>query len=84
MRAFNTYIDSGKFERRYGGRGVRILIVTTGESRLLNLKQVIESAGGRRRYWLTTFDALRPASVLTEPIWWVATSDEHHRLIDHQ
>lgn len=84
VRAFNTYIDAGKFEERYGGRGMRILVVTTGKTRLENLKRVIESAGGRRRYWLTTFDALRPDSVLTKRIWRVATSDKNHRLIESQ
>lgn len=84
VRAFNAYIATGKFERRYGGRGVRILVVTTGKTRLANLKQVIESAGGKRRYWLTTFDDISPATVLTEPIWRVATSGEPHRLIDPQ
>ncbi|MCG3209253.1 MAG: hypothetical protein FOGNACKC_02874 [Anaerolineae bacterium] len=59
------------------GRG-RILVVTTSDTRLVNMAQVCceLAAKAARRYWLTTFDKIKPQltdyfseTILTAAIW---------------
>ncbi|MCB0171323.1 MAG: replication-relaxation family protein [Anaerolineae bacterium] len=57
------------FEQRFGTPNLRVLTVTTGQTRLNNLKRITEQSGGRGRFWFTTFEAMKPEAVLTEPIW---------------
>lgn len=57
------------YEQRFGTAKLRVLTVTTGKTRLENLKRITEQAGGRERFWFTTFDAIKPETVLTEAIW---------------
>ena len=68
------------YEQRFGTSKLRILTVTTGQKRLENLKRITEQAGGRGRFWFTTFDALTPETVLTQPIWYKAGKDGRFRL----
>jgi len=82
VHAYRQYLDSGRFEERYGGRGLRILTVTTGERRLANLLRITEAAGGRSRFWFTTFARVSAQTVLSEPIWRVAASPEPRRLME--
>lgn len=68
------------YEQRFGTSKLRVLTVTTGQTRLENLKRITEQAGGRERFWFTTFDRLRPETVLTELIWHKAGTDGQFRL----
>jgi hypothetical protein len=79
--AYVEYHRCGAFTKRYGGRGLRVLTVTTGETRLANLRAITEEAGGKARFWFTTFDQVTPATVLTEPIWKVAGREDLHQLV---
>ena len=81
VRGFNEYVASGKYEGRYNTTKVRILTVTTGQKRLEHLKQITEAVGGGSRFWFTTFDAVTPHTILTEPIWSVAGSAERRPLL---
>ncbi len=81
VRAYNEYVSSGAFERRYGGRGLRFLTVTSSESRLANLMRITEKAGGTNRWWFTTFDRVAPDTVFAEPIWYIATRQKPQRLV---
>jgi hypothetical protein len=59
-------------EQRYGKNAVAILTVTTSDTRAQNLKDVTEEAGGKHRFWFTTYNRLTPTSFFTEPIWAIA------------
>jgi hypothetical protein len=80
VKAYLAYYDSGQYQERYGAETGRVLTVTTGEWRLKNLKKITEDAGGRKRFWFTTFERLNTDSVLTKPIWHVATKRGLHTL----
>jgi hypothetical protein len=86
VRAYIAYFTRSEpdkpsvYEQRFGTSKLRILTVTTGQKRLENLKRITEQAGGRGRFWFTTFDALTSETVLTEPIWFKAGKEGHFRL----
>lgn len=75
VAVYLAYIRSGKYEARYGSMKGRIITVTTGEKRLANLQAITEKAGGKARFWFTTFAQATPEAILTEPIWAVASKE---------
>lgn len=96
IKSFSEYYRSGKYRRRYpeAGNSMRILTVTTGQTRLANLKRITErvvgseNESGLNRYWFTTFDNIAPTyedffneTVLTGKIWQVAGRDELYALV---
>jgi hypothetical protein len=81
-QAYMAYIESGRYEAKYGGRGVRILtVVQAGQRRLENLKRICEEAGGTWRFWFALAQDVTPEKVLDAPIWHVATEQEPRELI---
>lgn len=68
------------FEQRFGTPNLRVLTITTGPTRLKNLKRITEQAGGRGRFWFTTFEAITSDTVLTDPIWFKAGQPGLHCL----
>jgi hypothetical protein len=96
IRAFSEYYKSGKYQLRYpeAGSSMRVLTVTTGDTRLSNLKRITERVvgedqeSGLNRYWFTTFDKIAPSyedffseTVLTGKIWNIAGRDELHSMV---
>jgi Replication-relaxation len=81
VAAYLEYYRSGKYQERYKTQGLRILTVTTGEKRLANLKAATEQAGGRARFWFTTFEQVRNRDILLDPIWHKAYEEGLHTLI---
>ena len=96
VRAYSEYYKSGQYQRRYStaGSSMRVLTVTTGETRLYNLKLITEKVigpendNGLSRYWFTTFDQISPTyedffneMVLTGKIWHIAGRQELHSLV---
>ncbi len=81
IRAYLAYFQSGKYEQRYGTYKGRVLIVTTGEKRVANLKAITENVGGKQRFWLTTLARVQSNDVLTDPIWQKAGDAGFHTLI---
>lgn len=75
VRTYLEYYRSGAYERRYQTKDMRILTVTRSERRMQNLKEVTEGAGGKSRFWFTTFDRMKQADILTSPIWAVAARE---------
>jgi Replication-relaxation len=74
--AYLAYLSSGRHRERYGMHSLpRVLVVTTGEQRLLHLKKATAQAGGQDLFWFTTMDQVTAKSVLSSPIWRLA-SDE--------
>jgi hypothetical protein len=72
-QSYIAYHKSGMYKRRYGVNTLIILTVTTSDRRLQTLKTITEEAGGKHHFWFTTFDQISPQTVLTDPIWQVAT-----------
>lgn len=64
------------YEQRYGTKGLRILTVTTSKKRMENLMEVTGRAGGKFRFWFTTFAQISTESILTEPIWQMVGREE--------
>lgn len=81
IRVYNAYHDSGLYKARYQAENFRVLIITTSPRRQATLKKITEETGGKRRFWFTSFDQLNPQTVLTEPIWQVATKPENEILV---
>jgi hypothetical protein len=81
VAAYLAYFRSGAYQERYQTQSLRILTVTTSEKRLKHLKDVTEEAGGKSRFWFTTSDRVAATTVLTEPIWDVATREGKFRFV---
>lgn len=82
VQAYEAYMRTEEYTKRYEGRRVRILTITTGEKRLENLKAATEKADGSDIFWFATMaDALDPTKLLSEPIWQVAGSDTKYSLL---
>ncbi len=81
IRTYLAYANSGKFTARYQAKSFRMLTATTTDRRLTTLKTITEKAGGKYRFWFTTFDKLNYQTVLTEPIWYIAGREGSHTLI---
>jgi Replication-relaxation len=81
IRSYLVYYSSGLYEKRYHSRDMRVITVTTSEQRMQNLITVTEAAGGKGRFWFTTFDRVKNADILTAPIWKVATREGLYPLL---
>ncbi|HMN14372.1 MAG TPA: replication-relaxation family protein [Bellilinea sp.] len=79
--AYQAYIASGQYEKRYGTRSLRVLTVTSGPKRLENLKAEAEEARGGRVFWFTTSDLVTDKTVLMGAIWQITGSNELASLI---
>lgn len=84
VRSYLAYHASGQFQARYHTSSFRVLTVTTGERRLANLKKITEEAGGRARFWFTTFEQLTSATALRQPIWQIAGREGEYSLVLHE
>jgi hypothetical protein len=82
VSGFIAYHSSGKFTRRYQAKRFRVLTITTTPQRLAYLKTITEQQKGRHIFWLTTFDEVKPETILTKPIWQIAAKKGYHSLID--
>ena len=79
--AYQAYIASGQYEKRYGTRSLRVLTVTSGPKRLENLKAETEEARGGRVFWFTTSDLVLPDTVLRHRVWLTVGGKEASELI---
>ena len=81
VHIYLEYYRSGRYQTRYSTRSMRVLTITTSDKRLANLKAVTEKVGGRGRFWFTTFERVREADALADPIWSKAGSLEAFALV---
>jgi hypothetical protein len=84
VEAYVAGYKSGEFNRRYGAQGYRVLTVVdgVGEARVTNLANAtanIPSIG--RRFWFTHMKRLSPETVLSDPIWQIAGSNDFVPLV---
>lgn len=82
IAGYIAYHRSGKYEERYGTRSLRVLTITTGPKRVERLKQGSEEIKGQRRFWFAHLEDVRFDTILTAPIWQVATEDGYLALIE--
>ncbi len=81
VKVFLEYYRSGLYQKRYHTADMRVLTITTGETRLANLKRITEAAGGKARFWFTTFERMRAADVFHSPIWSISKREDLHAII---
>lgn len=67
--------EHSMYYARYGTYTGRVLTVTTNERRLANLKHWTEEVGGKQRFWFTTFNQIKPETILNAPVWQLAQED---------
>ena len=68
------YLESGLFSQTYGCPAFRTLVITTGQRRLKNLREILEKKSSEL-FWFSTFEALRAENALA-PIWEVPSQKE--------
>jgi hypothetical protein len=82
IRAYLAYFRSDAYVKRYGSTAGRVLTVTTGDKRAQHLQAITEKNDGKAKFWFTTFDKVRPDTVLTAPIWTAASWEGTYSLTD--
>lgn len=76
IRAYQAYVQSGAYEKRYGYKSVRVLTVAFSQKRRESLKMVTGEVGGKERYWFALHGEITPKSVFDAPLWTTAGSEE--------
>ena len=76
-----AYLKSDEYARRFGTRHGRFLIITTGQRRMLNMKEQAERHGGKGLFYFSTFDAMQTNSIITEQVWFLAGYEEARCII---
>jgi len=71
-----AYLRSKSYQQRFGIRYGRWLVVSTDQSRVNQLRDRAHRADGKGLFYFATRDAVKPETVLTDPIWWVDNADE--------
>jgi hypothetical protein len=64
-----AYIKSDAYEKRFGHRSGRWLVVTTGERRMNNMLSQAKQARVKGLFYFTTFDKITPQTLLQSPVW---------------
>jgi hypothetical protein len=76
-----AYFKSKECKARYGTNRLRVLVVTTSERRLANIKRYTEAAGGKSRFWFTTHAQLDHANPFISEIWQIAGREGNYSLL---
>lgn len=79
IAGYVEYYKQGMYEHRFGAKGFRVLSVVDapGTARVENLtKDSATVPGIGRRFWFAHLPDLTPESVLTNPVWHVASQPE--------
>ena len=79
--SYLEFYRSGQYQQLYGAKGMVILTVTTTERRLDSMLKATEQAGGRERFWFSTFDRIGNADILCDPVWSLITRSEYSSLV---
>lgn len=81
IRAYQAYVQTGAYEKRYGYKSVRVLTVAFSQKRLESLKTVTGEVGGKERYWFALHGEITPQSVFHASIWVSGGSTEPMKLL---
>lgn len=71
IRAYLAYTKSGAYQKRYQTKSLRVLTITTSQTRCINLIAASESVGGDRRFLFSTKEQTVRETALHSPIWQV-------------
>jgi hypothetical protein len=82
IQAYLAFFRSEAYIKRYGSTAGRVLTITTGEKRAQHLREITEKNGGKAKFWFTIFPNVSPETILTAPIWTVASWDGVNSLTD--
>ncbi len=80
IKGYRLYYELGLFARETGGKHFRVLVVTTSELGVRNLKRATEEAGGKKMFCFTHLNALQKEVILDEPVWERATVEGKSQL----
>jgi hypothetical protein len=80
--AYQEYVESGAFQKRYNAPGMRVLTVVPSLPRLLTLKKATREAGGMGRYWFALASDITPETVLTARIWHKAHLEDKTSILE--
>lgn len=70
IEVYTEYMVSGRYQQRFKSTSLRILVVSTSTQRRLdNLKKAVEQAGGGERYLFGCFKPPYPPALLNAPLW---------------
>lgn len=67
LNSYIEYHESGSYEKKFGVKFFRVLVVTISNKHLSNLKQIADNTG-KDYFWFTTIDNIRQQKIF-EPIW---------------
>ncbi len=81
VQAYQAYARLGLSKQRFGTANFRVLTVTQSQTRAANLKQATEAIGGGHHFWFGVLEHLTAATVLTRPVWQLASRVEPAMLI---
>lgn len=78
-----AYIRSQAYKTRFGYNSGRWLVVCPGERRMYNMKRQAEFVvdRGATAFYFSTFDQIKPETVLTDPIWYRGGCDNPQPLL---
>jgi hypothetical protein len=81
---YETYLESGEYEKEYGDKKGRVLFIVPSLKRLQNIKSICEKVNVvfLKRYWFCVMGELKAYDVFFKPIWQHAGSEETHSLIE--
>jgi predicted transcriptional regulator len=84
VEAYIAYYRSGKYEARFGAKGLRILTATPSQARLDNLRGATAAAAGghKNRFWFAVQATLTAETALDQPVWYVAGEETTFPLIE--
>jgi Replication-relaxation len=69
-RYYMTPIDGvSAYEKRYKTSGGRIIFIASTYKRMITLKEITESCGGRGRFWFSVLPDLQNHDALVDKIW---------------
>jgi hypothetical protein len=80
-----AYIRSSAYRKRFGFNSGRWLVVCKSQARMVNLKKQTEKVLGKQatNFLFTTFDQVKPETVLSQPIWWLGESKQRFALVNN-
>jgi hypothetical protein len=82
IQAYQAYLASDAFKKRYGTQDAQVLTITTTDERRVHLQEATEKVEVGMDFWFTTLEqATDPDKLLTHPIWQRIGSDQRFSLL---
>ncbi len=76
-----AYLGSEMYQKRFGLRYGRYLVVTTSQRRLHNMKAQTERAGGGGLFYFSTFTEITMNAIFKQPIWHLAGREQPQNIL---